>query len=137
MGDPHQVDGGGQGSANGGGAGRGFARVYILDLMSGKAPSTHPVDLFEPIQSAPRLGGHGDAARPRGSDGVCSRSAVVVRVLVALGRVSRPRSSWRFGREAESLEDGVRHGGFGDSLDDSEAAEALGAYRDVHRERSA
>jgi len=30
-----------------GGAGRGFARVYMLDFMSGKAPSTHPVDLFE------------------------------------------------------------------------------------------
>ena len=34
------------GSANGGEAERGFAPVYILDLMSGKAPSTPPVDLI-------------------------------------------------------------------------------------------
>jgi hypothetical protein len=79
--------------------------------MSAKAPSTHPVDLFEPLQSAPRPAG--TATRP----GVAvhaaddSRSAFAVRVLgplVTVGRVSRSRCSWRVRPEAESLEDGVR-----------------------------
>jgi hypothetical protein len=32
---------------------------------------------------------------------------------------------------------GTGHGGFGDGLDETEAAVALGTYHDVHRERSA
>jgi hypothetical protein len=108
--------------------------VFVMSRRATERPKR--TDL-SPLKAHLGLAGHGNAARPHGSDGVCSRSAVVVRILVALGRVSRPRSSRRFGREAESLKDGMRHGGFGDSLDHSEAAAALGAYRDVHSERSA